>query len=145
MPVYPGARRVVANSEVILFWRRGVWTNFPENGFEQLNSLGWRAKGTYRNPTWPAVLDVPVCSNGHSERNACMKSTEAARQAGTSDAANARRKSRNAAPAITNGSNALTPKRNERTRRDAAKAPPSPIAQPTPTSFVPETITIRTI
>ena len=38
----------VANSEVILFWRRGVWTNFPENGFEQLNPLGWRAKGTYR-------------------------------------------------------------------------------------------------
>jgi hypothetical protein len=44
-------RRIVGDSEVILFWRRGVWTNFPENGFEQLNSLGWRAKGTYRNRT----------------------------------------------------------------------------------------------
>jgi hypothetical protein len=30
--------RFVANSEVILFWRRRVWTNFPENGFEQLKS-----------------------------------------------------------------------------------------------------------
>ncbi len=37
----------------------------------------------------------------HSERNACMRSAETARQAETTDAANARSKSKNAAPANT--------------------------------------------
>ena len=35
VPTRPGlwsSGWMVANSEVILFWRRGVWTDFPENG-----------------------------------------------------------------------------------------------------------------
>lgn len=67
-----------------------------------------------------------------------MGSTEAARRAGTGEAAKANVSTKTAANASTSGSNGLTPYRNDYGQREAAAAPINPATQPTTASLAAE-------
>src|SRR5271154_2389306 len=74
-------------------------------------------------------------AQSQSVRKACMGSTDAARRAGSKEAAKDSTSTKTAPSVSTSGSRGLTPNRNERIRCDAAEAPSNPSAQPTTASL----------
>jgi hypothetical protein len=85
-----------------------------------------------------ADIDHDDAVRSYSPRKASMGSVLDARLAGSAEAANASSSIAMAESTSTPGSNGLTSKRKERSKRDAAKAPSKPKPQPTAASLAPE-------
>src|ERR1700723_1646726 len=101
------------------------------------------------DPKDAASAGEPLIKSVHDDPysllSACIGSTDAARRAGMTEAAEASRNTEAAASTITSGSKGLTPKRNERNSPEAAAAPPRPRTQPAAASLRPEAKTRRMI
>ena len=95
---------------------------------------------------WVNFRDGTIVSlEHHCSRNACIGSMDAARKAGSADAATASISTQSAASTSTSGSNGLTPNSIDYSNPEAAAAPASPITQPIAASFAPDSITSRTM